>query len=261
MADAWLGIGSAEEDSNCGEALSPYTLGEALDGTGEWIHDSTHTHWFVIDLGETYTIKKVRGRSNDTRDPVDVNIYIDDDNPPTTLIEEGITTWRGTSDWVEIDIADSDGRYIKVEIEDTEVVDNELWFGKYPVFMTIFDAYGDVAAGGAALTHTCSDTMTISDSIATKSVMKFTKADTMTIGDAIETVSAMKHAAADTMDISDVGGVIASLQMKIDLADQMDISDSAVFVLSEAEIAAIRRLGIIYGVKPARVTKIGHIGV
>lgn len=127
--------------------------------------------------------------------------------------------------------------------------------------MAISDAGG--VAASLAMKHTAADTVAISDAggVATVSIMKYAAVDTMTIGDVIATVSAMKHAAADTMDISDVGGVIASLQMKLDLADQMDISDSAVFVLSEAEKAAIRRLRMIYGLKPARIPKIGHVGV
>lgn len=148
MADDWLGISSAEYDSHCGDDGS-HTIEMALDGTDYWNHAVDEVHWVVLDLGQTYTIKKVRGRSATTDDPTDVNIYIDDSNPPTTLVHEGITTWQDctTENWVEIDITDSNGRYIKIEIEATEDFFDYLGFGKpvFPTSWTIFDAYGDVA--------------------------------------------------------------------------------------------------------------------
>jgi hypothetical protein len=147
MADAWLGISSAEHDSDCGN--SGRSLVDALDAANYWWHNVDETHWFVLDLVQTYTIKEVRGRSYlFGKDPTDVNIYIDDSNPPTTLCEEGIATWKDTDAWVEITLTtEGTGRYIKVEIENTEAVDRELAWGKAaPPYYTIFDAYGDVAA-------------------------------------------------------------------------------------------------------------------
>ena len=148
MADDWLGISSDELDSYCGYTYT-YTLEKALDGTGEWYHGVAGVHWFVLDLGETYTIKKVKGRCDaEMYQPTDVNIYIDDNNPPTTLCEEGISTFKDTRDWVEITLTTpGTGRYLKVEIEGTEYGSpGPLDWGAYPDYFTIFDAYGDIAA-------------------------------------------------------------------------------------------------------------------
>lgn len=147
-ADDWLGISSTELIDNCGDSYGAgWDVVAALDGTGVWYHDVTEVHWFVLDLGQTYTIKKLQGRGGTfARDPIDVNIYIDDNNPPTTLIEEGISTWQDTTEWVEIDITDSDGRYIKVEIEGTEAGSpGYIIWGITGGDDNIFDAYGDVA--------------------------------------------------------------------------------------------------------------------
>jgi len=148
MADDWLLISSTEFDSSCDGYFTDYSPENALDAVKGWYCLGQHTHWFVIDLTQTYNISKVKGRSGHSGDPIDVNIYIDDNNPPTTLCEEGITTWQDRADWSEITLTTPGvGRYIKVEIEDTEYVAGELWFGQPggddP--LSIFDAYGDVA--------------------------------------------------------------------------------------------------------------------
>lgn len=108
-----------------------------------------------------------------------------------------------------------------------------------------FYVYGE-EVGGEALTHSASDIMTISDSIATKSVMKYAKADIMTIGDAIGTKSVMKYAAADIMNINDA--LLVSQGFHVALADQMDISDSMASEFIAAEIkrrmALIKKIGL-----------------
>ncbi len=143
-ADDWLGISSAEYDSHCGHIVG-YDPQGMLDGTGNWRHAVDETHWLILDLGQTYTITKVRGRSGGSGDPIYINIYIDDNNPPTTLRKEGITTWQDTIVWVEISFASANGRYIKIEIEDTEKIDRELgWYAYDDGYLTCFDAYGDV---------------------------------------------------------------------------------------------------------------------
>ena len=148
-ADAWLGISSTNLEDFCGEENSALSLVNALDGVLTWQHNVAEVHWFVLDLGETYIIKKVRGRTKTYRDPIDVNIYIDDNNPPTTLCEEGITTWQDRTTWDENTLTTpGTGRYIKVEIEGTEYGSpGEIHFGgEYQAWFAIFDAYGDVAA-------------------------------------------------------------------------------------------------------------------
>jgi len=151
MAD-WIGVGSSHYDSHCGDD-GARTIEEALDGTDYWLHEVNETHWFVLNLGQTYNITKVRGRSDYpilTRDPDDVNIYVSDDKANWgTAVASGITTWQDTTAWVEVDVTDKNGRYVKVEIVSTESADNYLRFGDSPGPFTIFDVYGEVPAGGA----------------------------------------------------------------------------------------------------------------
>lgn len=152
MADAWIGINSSHIDSKCGEE-GDGTLADALDGTDQWDHDVSEVHWFILDLGQTYTIKKVRGRSDWVRDPTDVDIYVSNDKEDWGEARAtGISTWEDCGaapiDWVEVDTTDRDGRYIKVVINATEDgVGGMISWGDSPA-CTIFDAYGSVVAVG-----------------------------------------------------------------------------------------------------------------
>ena len=141
----WLNINSANLDSYCNGAY----LEEALDGVNMWICGENHVHWFILDLGKAYTITKVRGRSNDSwfisayGDPTDVNIYVSETNGSWgTPVATNISEWQDTDEWVEVEFTQiAYGRYVKVEIEDTETTNNYIEWGK--VFsMTIFDIYG-----------------------------------------------------------------------------------------------------------------------
>jgi parallel beta-helix repeat protein len=145
-SDDWLGVGSSELVYSCdGQAQD---LKNALDGTGSWTCDTNHDHWFILDLGENYTIKKFRGRSMTAKDPTDVDIYISCDNSSwSSAVASDISTWQDTSSWQEVDSTDKNGRYIKVVIEVTEhPVDYIEWGSSFgPPYMTIFDVYGDIA--------------------------------------------------------------------------------------------------------------------
>lgn len=146
MVSHWLGISSAEYDSHCGDDVG-HTVWEALDGTDFWYHEVNHIHYLILDLGQTYTIKKVRGRSKTGNDPTHVLIYVSDDmgnwGDP---ISGAISTWQDTDEWQEVDTTDKDGRYIKIEILFTESPSPFLSWGGTPMggYFSIFDAYGDV---------------------------------------------------------------------------------------------------------------------
>lgn len=149
MADAWLGISSSELDSDCG-STSGYTVGGALDGTSFWYHSGSLPHWFIIDLGATYLIKKMQGRSITTGDPYRVDVYVSDDKESWgDAVATDISTWQDTSTFVEIDTVDKEGRYIYVAVTDTEAVANWIQWGNISSPFTIFDAYGDVVAAPA----------------------------------------------------------------------------------------------------------------
>ena len=116
------------------------SLQQAINGTNAWnILGQTPPYYFVLDLKETRTITKLRARSITTSDPTDVNIYIDNDNPPTTLIEQNISDWQDNASWQIVDITNTEGRYIKVEVIDTESALDWLVWGKPDPEITIFD--------------------------------------------------------------------------------------------------------------------------
>ena len=74
MAADWIGIDSSHLDSHCGENVGK-TLQEALDGTDYWAHEVEETHWFILDLGQSYNIIKIRGRSDSSDDPTNRGRY------------------------------------------------------------------------------------------------------------------------------------------------------------------------------------------
>jgi len=149
MAD-WLGITSANLSSFCGGA----NLDDALDGTGFWDHqiETYDTHWFILDLGETSTITKVRGRSNCSYSPILVNIYVSDDSEVWgDAVVSNISTWHDVDEWQEAETTSKNGRYIKVEITDTQAsFHNSIYWGKTTPPFTIFDVYGTAGGGSTA---------------------------------------------------------------------------------------------------------------
>ena len=146
MADDWLGISSSNLDSWCADFGGQF-LSEALDGVGYWLCAFTHDHWFILDLGQTYKITKVRGRSDMSEfNPTDVEVYVSDNKSVWgDAVASGISQWAGMTSWVEVDTVEKNGRYILVKIVNTENVNRIIQWGGDPAF-TIFDVYGDVAA-------------------------------------------------------------------------------------------------------------------
>ncbi len=167
--DAWLNINSSYYDSCCGEDSAQHSLAYALEGISSWEHSVNHTHWFILDLGETYNIKKVKGCSNGHNagywDPNNVNIYVSDDKSNWgTAVATGISKWKTAYCCInefgepyspgeevilqEVDTTPKNGRYIKVEITETLDSGNDLVFGRgiSDFAFKIFDAYGNIAS-------------------------------------------------------------------------------------------------------------------
>ncbi len=131
---AWLNIDSSHINSVCGEDGAS-TLAVALDGTNYWKHHVNENHYFIIYLGASYTVEKVRGRSISPNDPNDIDIYVSADTINWGVaVATNITTWRNNSSWVEIDTTDKEGRYVKVDILDTESGVRNLDFGVNKIF-------------------------------------------------------------------------------------------------------------------------------
>lgn len=219
MAADWIGITSTHIDSACHLGEVNHLLAEALDAEDYWYHTANETHWFIIDLGSTYTITKVRGRSIKEYDPIDVSIYVSDDKEAFgDAVATNITTWQDTIEWQEVATTEKNGRYVKVEILDTEDANRALTFGRAGGQGTnIFDVFGEVAA--VAHTHSASDTLSLSDAVAYK----------------------QDHVQA--------------------LADTLTMSDSVAYVLTVGAVPVVKKPRMPYGLKPARVPRIGRIGV
>lgn len=153
MAEDWIGISSAEYDSHCGDDGSAADIEDALDGNGKWEHTTLGAdHWFILDLGQSYTITKLRGRSNYDSDPTDIDIYVSETNGVWgDAVATAVSTWQDTESWVEVDTTDKAGRYVYIYVNSTEHAADSLTWGKFSTpFMTIIDVYGE-AVGVAGL--------------------------------------------------------------------------------------------------------------
>lgn len=156
MADRWFEVDSTNLYSFCGES-DTHRLGDALDGTNYWEHNSNEEHWFIIDLLQVYEIKQVRGRSGTGKDPTLVDIYVSRTASSWgEPVATNIATWQDTASWQNVDVTDKIGRFVRVVIKSTEDAYNYLRFGGgieagYP-YMSIFDVYLDDVAGATIAT-------------------------------------------------------------------------------------------------------------
>ncbi|KKL15110.1 hypothetical protein LCGC14_2508860, partial [marine sediment metagenome] len=66
----------------------------------------------------------------------------DDKDNWGTAVAEGIASWQDTSAWQEEDVTTKTGRYLKVEIVDTEVDPPNILFGASFSPFVIFDVFG-----------------------------------------------------------------------------------------------------------------------
>jgi len=154
MAADWLNINSTYLDSSSGGDR----LEDALDGTWYWYVGEYGVHWFILDLGETHTISRVRGRSNDNRDPTDVDIFVSDDKESWgTAVATEIGAFRNTDEWQVVEspeFTEKSGRYVKLAVNGTEEWSEggKMYFGRHSPGMKIFDVYGEPAVGGVELT-------------------------------------------------------------------------------------------------------------
>jgi PKD repeat protein len=142
-ADDWIGITGYNHYSSCGNGAEA-----ALNGTGTWACVLEETHELIIDLNQTYTIRKVRGRSNVQDDPVEIVITVSNSSASWgegEALEESI--WSDTDKMVEVDIDDVCGRYIKIEVASCER-GPVLEFGGLELGFTIFDVYGEAYSVG-----------------------------------------------------------------------------------------------------------------
>ena len=220
MADDWLGVSSANIDSHCGDDTGS-TLAGALNGTQRWYHSVAEIHWFILDLGESYTIKKVKGRSARSSDPTNVDIYVsaskDDWGDP---VATGISSFANTNDFSEESTTEKTGRYVKVVINETEAGSpgNLTWGGFAPY--TIFDVYGSVAAGGQTFYETPSDSLSIDDNLVHAATFRKTPADNFAMADGLEYLGRLST--KDVLSIED--GL--QYKKKLSIEELLSISDA-----------------------------------
>jgi len=136
----WIGIDSSYLDSDSGSSHPDYECADALDGISTWLA-SGESHWFILDFGSSKDIKKIRSRSSWTGDPIDVDIYVSNDTENWgTAVATGIDTFQDTSEWIEYDVTDKSGRYMKIVIN--EVEGSNLTYGHYTSpYFKIFDVW------------------------------------------------------------------------------------------------------------------------
>ncbi len=128
----WIGINSSHLDSYCGHGDNQL-LTWALDGSSNWYHwhlDGDE-HWLILDLGAVFNIQEIRGRSDNSLDPTDVDIYVSETNGDWgAAVASGISTWQDTTSWEAIELTPKRGRYILIDIRNTEdPVGGELQWG------------------------------------------------------------------------------------------------------------------------------------
>ncbi len=122
MANQWYEVDENDLDSYSRRGNFPHYIEQALNGTDYWWPNATEVHWFILDLGQSYTITKVRGKSSFTDyDPIDIDVYVSDDKGNFGApVVTGISTWKNTQIWEEIEVTPKTGRYIKFVVNATE---------------------------------------------------------------------------------------------------------------------------------------------
>jgi len=121
--------------------------------------------------------------------------------------------------------------------------------------LTVSDSLGAVMQFNVAL----ADTLNINDSLAVAAAYNIALADTLAISDNLEAAATYAVALADTLAISD--DLLAGTAFYVAVADTLGITDSLTVEYIIAAVKAIRKKRAIAGFKPARVSKVGRIGL
>lgn len=148
MPEQWFPIGSDKFDSASNEGQLGHTIQETLDGTDFWYVFIAEVHWLIIDLGQSYTLTKIRGRSRYWGyGPSDVDIYVSNNKANWgTPVATGISSFQYTLNFQEENLIEKSGRYVKIVINATPAGSpgNMAWGHAFVPF-TIFELFGEVA--------------------------------------------------------------------------------------------------------------------
>ncbi len=148
MAKQWIELNGNFIDSYSYIGYQANTITSAFWGSRQWWLNRVEVHWFVVDMGESYVISKIRGRSNSPNvNPTDVDVFVSDDKENWgSAVATEISSWVATDVYVEEDLIEKTGRYIKVVIEGTEDgTPGDLAFGKFPNPFKIIELFGEPA--------------------------------------------------------------------------------------------------------------------
>jgi hypothetical protein len=117
------------------------------------MHLTNETHWFILDLGSSVEVSAVRGRSNTSNNPYDVNIYVSDTvGSWGAAVATGISSWELTTSWQEEATTPKTGRYIMVEVVETgnhiagPRADHRIDWGWTNKTVSCFDVYAEAGS-------------------------------------------------------------------------------------------------------------------
>jgi hypothetical protein len=202
--EPWWEVTSARYDSDCSDNLGS-TCTEALDGTDMWVHNEDETHWLILDLGKPYNILKIRSRSDSLNDPTDVDVYVSSGNGNWgAAVASNITSWQDTEEFSPVDSTDKDGRYIKIEIIDTEHGTDYLAYGQWPDSFTIFEI---MVSDSNTLQVDVSDGVTVGEDISTsvlEGVLTVNVSDGLTVGESVDlTANPLEVSVSDGLTVEE----------------------------------------------------------
>ena len=221
--EGWFGVSSANLDGYCGQEDGTQ-LTWALDGANRWYHSTDHTHWFILDMGASHNWTKFRSRSNQTDDPTKVNIYVSETNGDWgAAVAVDISTWQDSAAWVEYNSTDKQGRFIKVEITETEnsPAGTTLNYGEGPIFDAYYD---DGVVRLMTYARTLAETLGITDAITSLIDFPRTFSDTIGITDDVTATAAYARIVADAMGIVD-DVTRTQIQLRV-ISDALGITDA-----------------------------------
>lgn len=141
-AAAW--VSPTAIHSKCGEAVS-YPASNLIDGNlgTEWQHIVGHEHWVIFDLGSTKTVQKIRlycvGSGRLCICEVTA-VYINDSADESGGSKGSSGVLSGTQ-WFEIDVTDTSGRYIKIKLKTTDALAANCSTSNNLTFFYEFEAY------------------------------------------------------------------------------------------------------------------------
>ena len=130
-APRWIRLDSSMIVSYCGESGAANGVDELLDATGIWIHTVDEAHEFVLDLGESFDVNKVRFKNTAAYSPTNIDVYVSTDGSTwgTAVLTSADATSGSGTDWVEYATTEKTGQYIKFSNMTTARADNYIAWG------------------------------------------------------------------------------------------------------------------------------------